>query len=195
MRGSLLVLVLAGGEGRRLGGGKPLRRLRGEALIARALRKAERWGDEVRVAVRSEDQLGGMAAPLLLDDAEIGGPLGGLAAGLRHASAQGREAVLTLPCDMPFLPDDLAARLEAAIGPKAAAIAASGGELHPVCGLWRTALAERIGEYVERGRRSLRGLAAEAGFAAAEWSAEPLDPFFNVNDEEGLQRAGRLLDG
>ena len=187
---ALLVAVLAGGEGRRIGGGKPQRRLGGETLLAGALRTARLWSDEVKVVVREADQAG--EAPYLLDDPAIAGPLGGLAAALRHACEHGYEAVLTLPCDAPFVPADLADRLRAAIGSRAA-VAASGGELHPVCALWPAAALDRLDSYLATGRRSLRGFADAVGFLAVEWPPEPFDPFFNINSEEDLLRAEAIL--
>ncbi|MEA3012089.1 MAG: molybdenum cofactor guanylyltransferase [Sphingomonadales bacterium] len=171
------IVILAGGEGRRIGGGKPMRRLAGETLIDRALRRARTWSDEVLVAAREGGDLE--------DDPEVEGPLGGVAAAL----ALGGD-VLTIPCDMPFLPDDLPARLASG---KAAALAASGGHLHPVCALWTAEAATGLPAYLATGRRSLKGFAEAVGYEAAEWPVEPYDPFFNINDEADLARAEALL--
>jgi molybdopterin-guanine dinucleotide biosynthesis protein A len=70
---------------------------------------------------------------------------------------------------------------------------ASGGRLHPVCALWRARAADGLGAYVASGRRSLRGFAEAVGYATVEWGTEPIDPFFNVNDADDLQRAEALL--
>lgn len=171
------IVILAGGEGRRIGGGKPQRLLGGITLLERALRRAQSWSDEVFVAARD----GGDIA----DDPTVEGPLGGVAAAL----ALGRD-VLTIPCDMPFLPDDLPVRLrsEAAV-----TLAASGGRLHPVCALWSAEAAAGLPAYVAAGRRSLTGFAEAVGCEAVEWAIEPFDPFFNINDSADLARAEALL--
>ena len=44
------IVILAGGAGRRIGGGKPLRMLGGVTLLDRALAIARAWSDEVLVA-------------------------------------------------------------------------------------------------------------------------------------------------
>ena len=188
-----LVLVLAGGEGRRIGGGKPLLRLGGETLIERAVASARRWSDEIRIAVRRGDEIGDVGAPAITDDPDIAGPLGGLVAGLRTARILGRPAVCTLPCDMPFVPIDMHDRLAEAIGDCSAAVAASGGEIHPVCALWRTRALEELPGYLASGRRSLRGFADRVGFVAVAWDAGNADPFFNINSESDLHEADRRL--
>ena len=173
------IVILAGGEGRRMGGGKPQRMLGGETLLDIALRRARSWSDDVLVAAREGGDI--------RDDPAIDGPLGGIAAAL----ALGGD-VLTIPCDMPFLPDDLPARL---VSDKAATLAASGGRLHPVCALWKAEALAWLPAYLATGRRSLTGFAEAVGYQAADWSTEPFDPFFNINDEPDLARAEALLRG
>jgi molybdopterin-guanine dinucleotide biosynthesis protein A len=143
--------------------------------------------------LRSADQLGGIALPTIIDDAAIAGPLAGLAAALDWAGKQGADAALTIPCDMPCLPDDLPLRLEASLGDHAAALAASGNHLHPVCGLWRTDGLLAMPAYCASGRRSLHGFAERVGFARVDWPATPADPFFNINSPDDLAEAERLL--
>lgn len=83
------------------------------------------------------------------------GPLGGLAAALRHARAANFDAVLTAGCDTPGLPLDLVATL-------APAPAVAAGQ--PVIGLWPAALAPTVEAFQQTDpRRSLLGFADAAG--------------------------------
>lgn len=189
----VVAVILAGGAGSRIGGGKPLRMLNGRTLLDRASRQAGNWSDRVAIAVREPDQAEGTRLRIILDDSEIDGPLAGLAAGLRFAREEHADAMLTLPADMPFLPGDLSERLQDGIEGVAAAIASSGGRLHPVCGLWRMASLDQLADYVASGQRSLRGFAEAIGFVAVEWPTAPADPFFNINRAEDLEAAERLL--
>lgn len=189
----IAAVVLAGGEGRRIGGGKPLRMLGGKTLLTRAVGQAAAFSDRVALAVRHPGQVGAPEGLAVIADAPIEGPLGGVAAALAYARAQGRAAVLTLPCDMPFTPLDLGARLDAALDDHTAAIATSGGRMHPVCGLWRVEALEQLPVYAASGRRSLKGFAEAVGFTAVDWPIEPGDPFFNVNTEEDLAEAEARL--
>lgn len=189
----IAVVILAGGEGRRIGGAKPLRRLGNQRLIDRAVALGRMWSDVVAVSVREEEQAKHCGLPLLFEAEGVGGPLAGLIAGLRFAADVGCEAVLTIPADMPFLPPDLANRLAFASGGQRAAIAASGGHLHPVCGLWPSSALQKVPGYVSAGSRSLRGFAAVVGYAVVEWPVEPTDPFFNINEIEDLAAAESRL--
>ena len=168
------IVILAGGEGRRIGGNKPLRMLEGKTLLDRALEIARSWSDDVLIADGRADVPG------------IEGPLGAIAG----AFAFGGD-FLTIPCDMPFLPTDLPERLGRES--EAAALAESGGRLHPVCALWRARAGESLAAYVASGRRSLHGFAEAVGYSSAAWSTDRVDPFFNINDEEDLALAEALL--
>jgi molybdopterin-guanine dinucleotide biosynthesis protein A len=185
-----LAVVLAGGDGRRMGGSKPLRQLGATTLVANALGLAQSYCPAVAVALRSPEQLAGAVdAELLIDLPGLEGPLGGLAAALEHARRLGAARVLTLPCDAPRLPSDLRVRLEAALdgdGPARVAVAASGGRLHPTCALWRTDSQAALSAYAASGGRSLRGLAGELCMAIVAWEYGDSDPFANANTPQEL---------
>lgn len=187
----LLVAVLAGGEGRRMGGLKALRLFRGAPLVAHALAQARAWSSAVVVAVRDPSQVAGaIDAPLVMDRAEVPGPLSGLAAALAHASNSGADLLLTIPCDTPHLPADLPARLAAALTPDAlVALPVASGALQPACGLWRTSAAERLADYLASGRSSLWGFAQACGLITVEFGADA--SFANANTAEDLARLER----
>jgi molybdopterin-guanine dinucleotide biosynthesis protein A len=186
-RGGVAVLVLAGGEGRRLGGGKPLRRVGKRTLLDHAIERGQQWSDTVAVAAKSADQVGHCDLPVLIDQPGIGGPLAGLAS----ARLLGCPLVLTIPCDMPFLPDDLMVRLTAALGNEGASLASSGGRIHPVCGLWRRESLMQLPAYFATGRRSIMGFAEVIGHATVGWDG---DWFVNVNTPIDLAQAERRID-
>jgi molybdenum cofactor guanylyltransferase len=185
-------VILAGGEGRRIGGGKPLRMLAGITLLDRAIVRARGWSKHIVVAVRDPDQIRGAAVAWIEDAPDIQGPLGGLIAALRFADERGVEAALTIAADMPFLPSDLPGRLSEEIGGAAAAVASSGGSLHPVCGLWRVDALKLASNYLASGGGSLKGFAKAVGFVEVVWPVQPVDPFLNINSAEDLAAAERL---
>jgi molybdopterin-guanine dinucleotide biosynthesis protein A len=193
MRSDVAAVILAGGDGIRIGGSKPLKRLAGQRLIDHSLEQARRWSATVAIGVREDSQVPGVGAVLIRDALQVEGPLAGLISGLAFAHDSGCELLLTIPSDMPFLPNDLLDRLRDAIGDVGAALASSGGHVHPVCGLWRASSRDCISDYLASGRRSLKGFAEMVGWVAVEWSTARTDPFFNVNCAEDLAEAARRL--
>lgn len=191
---TLPVVILAGGEGRRMGGGKPLRRLDGRPLLDHALTAARAWSASIAVCVRRPEQIGSTAVHILTDAPGVDGPLAGLAAALDWAAAQGCGRVLVMPCDMPRLPVDLAGRLAARLTPDVAvSVAASGGRRHPVCALWRTSVRPLVDAQVREGRLSLTALAKRAGMVVVEWPVGAFDPFVNLNTPADLTETEQRL--
>lgn len=186
-------VILAGGAGRRIGGGKPLRPLAGKSLFDHVLDVVKGWDMPYAVSVRDRREAGFAAGLPLLPDEEGEGPIAGVASALRHAQREALDGVLTLPCDTPFLPNDLPRGLAAGLSHGSlAAIARSGGRLHPSCALWRVEAVGALPRYLPKGR-SLIGFAEALDAKIANWSIEPYDPFFNVNTEEDLVEAERIL--
>lgn len=105
------------------------------------------------------------------------GPLGGLAAALRHAAAQGYSHVLSAGVDIPDLSHDLAAMLA---GEGAAVV-----ENQPVVGLWPVGTGDPLDEFLGGGGRSLYRFADHAGARRVELPRA----LMNVNRPEDLPPA------
>jgi molybdenum cofactor guanylyltransferase len=192
---SVPIVILAGGEGRRIGGAKAHQKLGGISLLDHMIAKAKGYGPDVAVAVAADDQLDLPPDLMRLPDKVAGlGPLSALQSALLYAEAKGARHVLLVPCDTPFLPSDLASRLAHAIGDAQAALPVSGEHLHPTCGLWSTTAAAPLSDYVATGRRSLKGFADVLGYVAVDWPEMPDDPFFNINSPDDLAAAQQRLN-
>ena len=108
-------IVLAGGQGSRMGGvDKGLQPFRGRPMVAHAIERLEPQVDELLInANRNTDDYGRFGHRVIADEiAGFAGPLAGFERGLTHAAG---ALVATVPCDSPFLPRDLVARLHAAL--------------------------------------------------------------------------------
>jgi molybdenum cofactor guanylyltransferase len=195
-----LGLVLAGGLARRMGGGdKALLRIGGVSILDRVL--ACLSAQCVGIAINANGdpaRFAATGAPVLSDNVEgFVGPLAGVLAGLDYLATKqpGIEWMLTVPGDCPFLPDDLIEALHQARREKGTplACAKSGDWRHPVVGLWPIALREDLRRaLVDEGLRKIEVWTARHGVALAEWPAEPVDPFFNVNTPEDVAAAERI---
>jgi len=193
-------LVLAGGLARRMGGGdKGLIRIGGETILDRALvRLGPQCPGVVINANGDPTRFTRFGLPVIADDvAGFVGPLAGILAGLEWvaANAPGIDWLASVPGDCPFLPPDLVRRLHAA---RAAAgmplaCAKSGEWRHPVVGLWPVGLRADLRRAVAtEGLRKIEVWTARHGVGLAEWPAEPVDPFFNVNTPEDAAQAQRF---
>jgi molybdenum cofactor guanylyltransferase len=193
-------LVLAGGLARRMGGGdKGLIRIGRESILERALARLGPQCAGVVINANGEPaRFAPFGLPVVADDVEgFAGPLAGILAGLdwlaAHAPAIGWLA--SVPGDCPFLPRDLVSRLHAArmAADVPLACAKSGDWRHPVVGLWPVELrADLRHAVVTEGLRKIEVWTARHGVALAEWPAEPVDPFFNVNTPEDAAQAQRF---
>lgn len=193
-------LILAGGQGRRMGGrDKAFLTLGGRPLVAHVL---DQFAPQVAAVAISANGAAARFAPYavpVLPDAEgrAGeGPLAGVLAGLAWARAQGAEMLATVPVDLPFLPRDLVARLQsaaAARGPQTAAVAMCGGRRHPTSALWPIGLQDDLSALFASGER--RMMAALAGAIDVEFdlTAEGGDPFQNLNTPQDLADAEARL--
>jgi molybdenum cofactor guanylyltransferase len=193
-------LVLAGGLARRMGGGdKGLIRIGGETILDRALaRLGPQCAGVVINANGDPARFGHFGLPIVADDvAGFAGPLAGILAGLDWlaANAPAIEWLASVPGDCPFLPGDLVRRLHAARAAAGVplACAKSGEWRHPVVALWRVGLRADLRHAVAaEGLRKIEVWTARHGVALAEWPAEPVDPFFNVNTPEDAAQAQRF---
>ena len=165
-------LLLAGGEGRRLGGrdkgmvpwqGRPMAAWVFEALstVASAvLISANRSLDDYRALAPAPDQV-------FEDDTAVHGqgPLAGLLTGLRRARAHGAAAVLVCPCDTPEMTPTILVKLVSAwqAAPETAVIAECEGRVHPLHGVYPVALIPLLEKQLQQGNRKVMAFAEAAG--------------------------------
>ena len=193
-------LVLAGGLARRMGGGdKALIRIGSETILQRTLaRLTPQVSGVVLNANGDPARFAAFGLPVVADDVlDFAGPLAGILAGLDWIAANRPETewMVSVPGDCPFLPRDLVARLHAAriTEGKPLACAHSGDWRHPVVGLWQVALRDDLRHAITvEDLRKIEVWTARHGVALADWPTEPVDPFFNVNTPEDVERATRV---
>ncbi len=160
--GDITALILAGGRGSRMGGAdKGLQRFNGTPLALHTLMRLQMQqgglvGDVLVNANRNIAAYESFGAPVWPDSLpDFAGPLAGFMTGLEHCAT---PWLLTVPCDTPLFPLDLAARLaEAAVHAGAdiamAAAREEDGQLRtqPVFCLLRTELLESLVAFTHAG--------------------------------------------
>ena len=180
-------VVLAGGQGSRMGGvDKGLQVFRGRPMVAHVLEALAPQVDELLVnANRNPEDYARFGYRVIADEIPgFAGPLAGFERGLAHASG---ALVVTAPCDSPFLPRDLVARLRAALEQAGAelAVAKTGAQAHPVFCLMRREVHGSLAAFLGSGQRKIDRWYASHAFVEVAFDDEA-DAFLNINTREEL---------
>ncbi|MGH8690904.1 MAG: molybdenum cofactor guanylyltransferase MobA [Burkholderiales bacterium] len=180
-------IVLAGGQGRRMGGvDKGLQPLRGKPMIEWVLARLAPQVAEIVVNANQNIHVYEKYGHRVVRD-EIGGfagPLAGLHAGLKAAA---HPLVVTVPCDSPFLPDDLVKRLRASLQHHDLAVAKTGDQPHPVFALMKRQVRESLEAFLATGGRKIDAWYAALKVVEVSFDDEA-DAFRNINTLEELGR-------
>jgi molybdopterin molybdotransferase len=169
---------------------KGLQPFGGSTMVAHVLERLRPQVATIAInANQNLDAYGAFGVPVWPDDTPgFAGPLAGLEAGLRRCAT---PYLLSAPCDSPFLPADLAARLlrglEDAGADLALAVTEENGlrQPHPVFCLVRTDKAEVLSSYLAAGGRRMDGWYPQ--LKVAEVLFEDADAFRNINTRDELQ--------
>ena len=190
-------LILAGGRGSRMGTlDKGLQPFRGEPMVAHVMRAlVPQVGSMIINANQNLDAYAAFGAPVWPDDLTgFEGPLAGLETGLRRCTT---DLLATAPCDSPFLPHDLVARLHAAMLAEGADLAlAETEELsrdgvmriqpHPVFALVKANVLAQLSSYLAGGGRRMDGWYGSIKVARVRF--DDATAFRNINTLHELQQ-------
>ena len=193
-------LVLAGGRGSRMGGvDKGLQNFRGIPLALHTLMRLQMQTGSVMInANRNLAAYEAFGAPVWPDVlADYAGPLAGFLTGLERCET---PWLLTVPCDTPLFPLDLAARLAAAAEREQAPIAMAAApeddgtgrtivRPQPVFCLLRVELLESLVAFTQAGGRKIDAWTGQHRCALVPFHQPGDDPqaFFNANTLAELQ--------
>jgi molybdenum cofactor guanylyltransferase len=181
------------------GGDKPMRTIAGRTILDRVITRLSPQCDGLILNANGDPaRFATFGLPVIADGvADFPGPLAGILAALDWMATNRPEVALVLSAaaDCPFLPRDLVSRLHRALVDENAelAVAASGGQSHPVIGLWSVALRDELRHaLVVEDIRKIDRWTARYKLATVTWPITPLDPFFNANTVDDIAEAERL---
>ena len=192
-RQDITAVILAGGQGRRMGGeDKGLIEFDGKPLVAILLQQLRQQGVAIVInANRNLEQYRQFGCPVISDQLEnFQGPLAGFASAM---AAVDSEFILTLPCDGPSLAQDYVARFIAAYAANEAPVlvADDGERLQPVHAMIRVDLLPSLIAFLDSGDRKIDRWYAQHDFARVDFS-DCAHMFRNINtpaDRDSLQTA------
>jgi molybdenum cofactor guanylyltransferase len=204
-KNDILGCILAGGLSRRMGGGdKALLELGGAPMLTRVIRRLEPQVSALVLNANGDaDRFADYGLPVVADTVgDFAGPLAGVLAGMRHAQAMDGPIshVATAASDTPFFPLDLVERFaKMATTPDTIVLATSGGNRHPVFGLWPVALADDLETWLMESD-TFKVLAwvhrhrlATVDFELVRHGERSFDPFFNANTPDDMIEAENFL--
>ncbi|HEX7954687.1 MAG TPA: molybdenum cofactor guanylyltransferase MobA [Burkholderiales bacterium] len=188
----MTVVLLAGGQGRRMGNAdKGLELLQGRPLAGWVVQRiAPQAGELLINANRNLDAYAAFGHRVITDRVTgFAGPLAGMHAGLSQAR---HDPVVFVPCDTPALPADLVARLLAPLQDDRVdlSLARTGRQSHPVICALRKRLLPQLEAYLGRGGRKVDAWYATLNAVDVAFDDQP-EAFRNINTPEELQATAR----
>jgi molybdopterin-guanine dinucleotide biosynthesis protein A len=184
---SVTGLILAGGKGSRMGGvDKGLQAFRGKRLVDHVYeRLAPQVGGIIINANQNHEEYRSFGVRVVSDAiGGFAGPLAGFQSGL---SVSKRPFLASVPCDSPFLPEDLVARLYARIDETGAelAVARTGDQPHPVFSLMRRGVLDHLTDFLKGGGRKIDAWYATLNVVEVLFD-DKAEAFSNINTLDEL---------
>jgi molybdopterin-guanine dinucleotide biosynthesis protein A len=190
---SITGIILAGGLARRMGGvDKGLIPFLNKPMIAHVVNQLKPQVSHILInANRETEAYEALGFSVIQDQiVNFAGPLAGLHAGMKHAKT---EFVLSVPCDSPLVPNNLAIHLMHALEQNHAdiAIAKTGPQTHPVFCLCRSNLVLDLEEFLAGGGRKVEDWQKKHSLTMVSFDDQSM-AFSNINTLDDLTELERL---
>ena len=195
-------VILAGGKGRRMGGKeKALIHLLDRPLISYVLEKISGKVGPIALNINTNFESFKKFGYEIIEDPIKGhlGPLAGILASLNWAKQINKDWVVTLPCDTPFLPNNLILSMVRTKNEDPSVdlvVAKSRGFNHPVIALWKSDVNNKLQNALNEGVRKIDIFTSQLNIKYVEFEnidKSEFDPFTNLNSPQDLILAQQIL--
>ncbi len=185
-------VILAGGQGKRMGSPKPFLLIDGRRMIDIVMGTLGELFSEILVVTDRKGGFEGRHCKVVEDVVEGCGPLGGIYTGLKEISG---ESAFFVACDMPFLDTGLVSRILNLDDFKnyECIVPRHSGEIEPMHAVYSRKIIPKIERCLESGRLALRELLADCSCKYVEVDKREIGSFTNINRPEDLARCRDLL--
>jgi molybdopterin-guanine dinucleotide biosynthesis protein A len=190
---NITAVILAGGQGSRLGGvDKGLILLQKIPLVQHVIKRIQPQVENIVISAnRNINAYADLGFSVYEDEiSDFAGPLAGILKALQECQG---EWLLTIPADSPFIADDLAQRLIQNIEDNKIAIAHDGERLQPTFALIHTSLQSSLKEFLQKGERKTRVWMQQQPHTIVDF-ADQANAFININTEDELKNAEKHFD-
>lgn len=192
---SPVVVILAGGFGRRLGGNKPFYPFLDTHLIGRVIDRLIPQVKDIRINIGAIDgpltvPLSNLGYDIVADDPNYArlGPMSGVLAGLKLAAELADRQVITVPCDMPGLPSDMVRKLRDVGTVDYDVVHFRGLRSYPLCAVWNCRILPHLSQALEtsKAESGLGVMRYLSGLRVGHIHVDDESAFLNVNTPEDL---------
>lgn len=186
---AISAVILSGGRATRMGGlDKGLVNLNGKPLVKHVIERIQPQVDELFInANRELDTYKSFGISVFTDEqADFIGPLAGFYVGLSQAR---HPYLLTVPCDSPYLPMNIANRLYRELTELNVdiAVAKSESNVHPVISLCRTSTLPSLVTAIQAGERKVSAWQKSLSYSEVTFD-DCADAFTNLNTLQDVAR-------
>ena len=193
------VILAAGRSSRMSSGHKVQAKLGDQTLLQHVVKRLQPQVDSL--IINADPNICGQQSqptsyPVVADRLEgFRGPLMGLYTGLTNHYLSTAQYLLTVPCDGPFIPSNLASELQRHILAGNADIACIryAGQIEPMFSLWHKRVVNAVEQALLDNQGGFKSLFADLQTVYLDWPEAPVSPFFNINTVDDLAEAERLL--
>ena len=196
---NILGVVLAGGKSQRFGRDKSQVKLQDKLLIDYILNEIISEYNEILIVANENINYMHSKKISITKDFKNGlGPLGGVLTAMKWAKEKKREYkwIATFPTDTPFFTKkELNFFYEnVSISKSKLFFIKNKNTRHNIFGLWSLDLIERLEADLLKGERKVEVWADSIGVKVVDIKNKTPDPFFNINTEEDLKKATKILN-
>ena len=195
---NILGAVLAGGKSQRFGEDKSQVMLEGKLLIDYILSEISSEFREILVVSNNKIDFQNSEKISRIEDFKKGlGPLGGVLSAMRWVKENNKnyEWVSTFPADTPFFKKEILQKFykEIEIEKSRLFFIKSNKTRHNIFGLWSIDLLDKLEEDLNKGDRKVELWANSVGVKVIDMDFKNIDPFFNINTKQDLEKAKEKL--
>lgn len=193
MATTISAVILAGGQARRMGGlDKGLQLLQGKPLYQHCLQRLHQQVADISINANRHQEIYQQSGLTVFSDELEGlqGPLSGILTALERAKT---DFVLFVPCDSPFLPLDLCAKLQSAVENSASLLAYvhDGEREHPTFCLLSTKLKFSLRDYLQSGERRMLQFFRQHNGISVDFSTQK-QAFMNMNTLQDIAKSQNI---
>jgi molybdopterin-guanine dinucleotide biosynthesis protein A len=196
---NILAVVLAGGKSKRFGRDKSQVKLGNKILIDYILTEILDFYKDILIVTNEPIKFLDSNKISIANDIKKGlGPLGGIFSAMKWVKDNKKDYkwISTFPIDTPFFKKKHLIKFykEINLDKSNLFFMKSKNKRHNIFGLWSLGLYEKLESALNRGDRKVELWANEIGVKTIDFEHENnKDPFFNINTEEELEIAKKLL--